>query len=72
LGVPEIWKYDERELQIHHLTEQGYVKAPASRVFPFLTGEVLTRFLERSKTEKQRTVLKSFRQWMRTHRPKTP
>ncbi len=72
LGVPEVWQYDERKLRIRHLTEQGYVEAPVSRVFPFLTGDVLTRFLERSKTEKQRTVLKSFRQWVRAHRPKTP
>ncbi len=72
LGVPEIWRYDEQQLQIHHLTETGYAKAPASRAFPFLTGGVLTEFLDRSKTEKQRAVLKSFRKWVRTHRPKTP
>jgi len=40
LGVPEIWKYDERELQIHHLTEQGYVQAPASRVFPWSSRSI--------------------------------
>jgi Uma2 family endonuclease len=72
LGVPEVWRYDEKRLQIHHLTNQGYVEAPASRAFPFLTGEALTEFLERSKTEKQRAVLKSFRKWVQTHRPKMP
>ena len=72
LGVPEVWRYDEKRLQIHHLTNQGYIEAPASRAFPFLTGEALTEFLERSKTEKQRAVLKSFRKWVQTHRPKMP
>ena len=33
LGVPELWWYDERRLQIFHLTEQGYVEAPGSALF---------------------------------------
>ena len=36
--------------------------------FPVLTSDVLSRFLERSKTEPQRTVLKAFREWLRTQK----
>jgi len=68
LGVPELWWYDERRLQIYHLTGQGYVEAPGSRAFPVLTSDVLSRFLERSKTEPQRAVLRSFREWLRAQR----
>ncbi len=71
LGVPELWRYDGRRLHVYHLTEQGYVEAPASRALAALTGEVLSRFLERGKTESQRAVLKSFREWLRSQRPET-
>ena len=68
LGVPELWRYDERRLEIYDLTDRGYVEAPGSRAFPALTGDVLSRFLERSKTEPQRAVLRSFRAWLRERR----
>jgi Uma2 family endonuclease len=71
LGVPELWRYDGRRLHVYHLTEQGYVEAPASRALAALTGEVLSRFLERGKTDSQRAVLKSFREWLRSQRPET-
>jgi len=69
LGVPELWHADEQRAQIYHLTEQGYCEAPASRVFPVLSSDTLSRFLEQSKTEGQSATLRSFRQWLRTQRP---
>ncbi len=69
LGVPELWRYDERHAQIYHLMEQRYVEMPASRAFPILTGEVLSRFLEQSKAEGQSKTLRVFREWMRAHGP---
>jgi Uma2 family endonuclease len=71
LGVPELWRYDGRRLQVYHLTEQGYVEAPASRALVVLTSDVLSVFLERAKTEPQRAVLKSFREWLRTQQSET-
>lgn len=64
LGVPEIWRYDERQMEIYHLTEAGYIQAPASRAFPFLTSEVLRQLLERSQSEGQSTTLRAFREWV--------
>lgn len=69
LGVPEIWRYDERRVQIYHLTEQGYVEAPASHAFPMLTSDVLSRFMEQGKAQGRRAVLRSFREWMQKQRP---
>ena len=66
-GVPEVWRYDERRLRIYELTPQGYVESAASLTFPFLTCEVLTDLLERSKTMGQSAVLRSFREWLREH-----
>jgi Uma2 family endonuclease len=68
LRVPELWVHDERRLRIHHLTEQGYVEAPASLAFPPLNGGVLSRFLEQTKTKPQSAVLRSFREWLRAQR----
>jgi Uma2 family endonuclease len=68
IGVPEFWRYDERQLRIYHLSEQGYVEAPASLAFPLLTGEALTRFLEQSKSAGQSVTLRAFREWLRAAR----
>ena len=65
LGVPEIWHYDQHRVQIYHLVGSDYVEAAASRIFPFLTGEVLFQFLERSKREGQSETLREFRDWVR-------
>ncbi len=66
LGVPEIWRYDQHQAQIYHLTGTDYVEAEASRAFPFLTGDVLFRLLERSKTDGQTATLRDFRQWVKS------
>ncbi len=68
LGVPEIWRYDEHEVCIYHLSETGYVEAAASRAFPFLTGKVLFDLLERSITVGQSAALREFRQWVKAQR----
>jgi Uma2 family endonuclease len=68
LGVPEIWRCEEGRAHIYHLTGQGYVGAPASRAFPVLTGDALSRLLEQSKTEGQSATLRSLREWLRSQR----
>lgn len=68
LGVPEIWRYDQRQVEIYHLTETGYVQAAASRAFPFLTAAVLLQFLERSQTEGQSATLRAFRAWVKQNK----
>ncbi len=65
LGVPEIWRYDQYQAQMYHLTGTDYVEAEASRAFPFLTGDVLFQLLERSKTDGQTATLRDFRQWVK-------
>ena len=68
LGVPEIWRCDEEQLQIYHLTEAGYVEAKTSLAFPFLTGAILFAYLERSLVEGQSATLRAFRDWVQTHK----
>ena len=68
IGVSEFWRYRKGRLYIYHLSEQGYVEAPASRAFPLLTAEVLTRFLEQNKSDGQSATLRAFREWLRAAR----
>ena len=68
IGVPEFWRYRKGRLYIYHLSDAGYVEAPASRAFPLLTAEVLTRFLEQNKTDGQSATLRAFREWLRAAR----
>jgi Uma2 family endonuclease len=65
LGVPELWRYDEKRAHIYHLRDGHYVEMPASRAFLLLTSEALTQFLEQSKSEGQSAALRSFRDWLR-------
>ncbi len=65
IGVPEIWRYDERQVRILHLVEGRYAEMPSSLTFPVLTNKVLTDALEQSKTEGQSAALRTFRQWLK-------
>jgi hypothetical protein len=56
-------------MKMHHLTESGYVKAEASRAFPFLTSAELFTFLEGSQTEGQSATPRAFRAWVKTQSP---
>jgi Uma2 family endonuclease len=53
LGVPELWRYDQRRLQMLRLTEGQYVEVPESLAFPSLSADLLTRLLEQSQSEGQ-------------------
>lgn len=65
LGVPEIWRYDERQAQIYHLVEHCYVESSNSLAFPVLTAAALNEALEQSKTEGQSAALKTSRNWLK-------
>jgi Uma2 family endonuclease len=66
MRVPEVWLYNEKRLRILLLSDAGYREFPQSQSFPFLTDDVLTQFLERSKTKGQSAVLRKFQEWIKT------
>ncbi len=69
LGVPEIWRFDERILTILHLQEDEYVKAKTSLALPFLTDQTLTEYLTRLREESEFTALLAFDEWLQTIQP---
>jgi Uma2 family endonuclease len=66
LGVPEIWRYESRKLQISLLQNGEYVESQTSLTFPnFPVIEGISRFLDFSRTAGTRPALKAFRQWVK-------
>lgn len=66
LGVPELWRYDGRILQINVLQAGKYVEFTNSPTFPsFPLLEVIPQTLEQSKTIGRNAAVKGFRNWVR-------
>lgn len=64
-GVPEIWRYDGRELMIFKLEAGKYARSNESAALPILTSQALTRFLAESKSLKRTAWLRMLRDWGR-------
>jgi Uma2 family endonuclease len=66
LGVPELWRFEQSNLQINVLQNGEYVETETSALFPNLPlKEVIPRYLEQSKTMGRNAVMKVFRQWLK-------
>jgi len=69
LGVTEIWRYDGVTTRFYKLTGENYEVIQNSLAFPVLTANVVTQYLELSKTDGQSAALKAFRQMLRSRTP---
>jgi Uma2 family endonuclease len=65
LGVPEIWRYDGRDMTIFRLKGGGYAEADESAALPRLTGGDLARFVGEGATTGRREWLRGLRAWAR-------
>lgn len=67
LQVPEIWRYQNRKLQISVLSQGKYVETQTSPTFPNFPAVIagISQFLDMSRTIGTRPALKAFRQWIR-------
>jgi Uma2 family endonuclease len=65
LKVPEIWRYDGRNIYFYGLSEESYPKLSESRTLPSLTPAMLVDAIEQSKSEGQTAALKAFRDRLR-------
>jgi Uma2 family endonuclease len=68
MHVPELWRYDGNRARIYQLVGDVFVEKPTSMALPIVTSDLLTRFLEQSKTQGQSATLRSFRDWVRGQR----
>lgn len=66
LGVPELWRYNGRKLEISVLQDGKYVKGYVSLQFPnFPITDVIPQYLAQSKTAGRNVAMKAFRAWVR-------
>jgi Uma2 family endonuclease len=66
LGVPELWRFDGRQLTILRLDEGAYHETDRSIAFPFLPSSGFESFLLRFEREKQTRLIRDFRAWVRS------
>ncbi len=55
LGVPEVWRYTDGEVEIWCLEEGVYTAVDTSRVLPGIDASMVTRFLDEARTAANQT-----------------
>ncbi len=66
MGVPEIWLYTKQGVQILRLQEGIYNPCDNSPTFPFVSGAILTQFLQQAEIQDDTTLIRSWRKWVRS------
>lgn len=65
LGVPELWKYDGKELKFYRLEVEEYRERDVSLAFPLISVEDMSNFMQQIPIQGEVALLKSFRAWVR-------
>jgi Uma2 family endonuclease len=66
LGIPEIWRYKNRRLQVNIWQNGKYVESQISASLPdFPAIEGISKFVEMSREIGMSAALRAFRQWLR-------
>ena len=65
IGIPEVWRYDGKQVTINLLRGGIYVEQEHSRVLPLLTSADLRSFLAQSREMDRVTWLARIRKWAR-------
>lgn len=66
LGVPEVWRYEGQKLTIYQLEGEIYQECDRSPAFPILPPNEVVRFLELRKSIGENSMIRSFREWVRS------
>ncbi|NJN92419.1 MAG: Uma2 family endonuclease [Leptolyngbyaceae cyanobacterium SL_5_14] len=66
LNVPEVWRYDGQSLTIYTLQVGEYQVCSHSTALPILTAESIMRFLALYRSSGENSLVKQFRQWIRS------
>jgi len=68
LGVPEVWRFDGKRVNVLRRTAQGnYEAVEASAVFPKLPMKEFNRFIELALDDENHPTAKAFRDWLRAN-----
>jgi Uma2 family endonuclease len=69
LGVPEIWRYKDRQIEFYRLKGDHYVSISTSDLFPFLKPEVVAEAIGRGNSEGINAMRREFRKWVQANKP---
>lgn len=66
-GVPELWRYNGKKLEVFILDKstQFYQQATQSSNFPWLPLEIIPQYIRQSLIDGETATLKAFRSWVR-------
>jgi Uma2 family endonuclease len=56
LGVPEVWRYTDGEVEIHRLIADAYTVADTSRVLPGISAVMVTRCIDEARLATNQTM----------------
>jgi Uma2 family endonuclease len=67
IGVPELWRYDGNELEVFvlHPSNRDYQQVNQSLTFPWMSLDVIPRFIRQSLVDGETATLRAFRAWVR-------
>lgn len=66
LKVTEIWRYENKNLEISLLQGEQYINSQTSPIFPnFAIIEIIPQFVEMARTTGMSSALKEFRKWVK-------
>ncbi len=61
IGVPELWRYRQQNLEVYQLVDEKYELSATGIAFPFLPIAEVPSFIEQAKTIGQRAAVRLFR-----------
>jgi Uma2 family endonuclease len=68
LGIPELWRFDGKELHVFVLQQGIYQGSDVSLQFPqFEIKQLIPNYIEKAKTEGRNKAMKAFRHYVQQH-----
>ena len=65
LGVPELWRYARRGLQINVLQAEQYIKSDVSLTFPNIPSvELVNQYTQQSQVAGRTSAIQAFKNWV--------
>ena len=65
LGVPELWRYGRRGLQIHVLQAEQYIESDVSPTFPNIPiVELVNLYTQQSQVAGRTRAIQGFKNWV--------
>lgn len=65
LGVPEIWRYEKRQIKIYQLQGNGYVETYTSLTFPLIPVQQIIPFIQQHRAGGKKFMRRAFRDWVK-------